>query len=483
MVLFSTLVAAVGLLGFALVALGFYQRELRRNLERDLRGALMRTAPVIMRSSGPDLTPRESRFAGKMLGRLEEFGAEYAVYRSGEGWNLGPDWPIEDTEILDRLIPLLAKGPVRPGGNNRLEEGPGRLGRRDQDPSIERNGVPVFRGGELPRGWLFAGVAADHGAVVLAVPDAIHRPQMRRLFVVFGLASPVALGLVALCAWFFSSRAIAPIRKLTRVAASTTADDLSHRISGEGMEREFRELIEVFNGMLERLEKSFGQARRFGQDAAHELNTPLTILTAKVDEAVAEAEDGSEDQQRLGEVSDELGRLGEIVRKLHLLARIDGGGLRPDRIETDLSEVVRALIEEMIEAFPSIRFEWEAGQSIRALCDPSLVRQIVLNLLSNAVNYNRAGGTVDVRLDCGAGKVELRVRNTGPAIEESFRDEIFDRFTRGDSSRTGQNGSAGLGLGLSLSREFARAQGGDLVLESGEEDSVTFLLTIPQASL
>ncbi|MGE9290746.1 MAG: sensor histidine kinase [Puniceicoccales bacterium] len=503
MVVFSTLVAAIGLLGFALLALGFYQRELRKNLDRDLRGALIRTGPAILRFSGKTLSSMESRMAGRVFGRLEEFGAVYAVLHSDTGWQLSEDWPIRNEEYLDQMVSEIPPDPRRSRGIRERVESEGVSENRDREiepiqPPSSRGGkrrpdqlnvlaegkdVYVFSGSDLPGRWIFAGMEERGAAVLLAVPNAIYGPQMRGLIAVFFLASPLALGLVALCAWFFSSRAIAPIRKLTSVASETTADNLSRRISGEGMEKEFRELVDVFNGMLERLEKSFGQARRFGQDAAHELNTPLTILTAKVDEAVVEAEDGSPEQLRLGEVADELGHLREIVRKLHLLARIDGGGLRPERREVDLSQLVADMVEELREAFPSVHFSFQSQDAVTISCDPALVRQIVLNLLSNACSYNRADGSIRVELAQGDGEVRLSVKNTGPAIPPEFRETIFDRFTRGDASRTNRSGTAGLGLGLSLSQEFARAHGGDLVLESGEEDEICFVLHLPDASL
>ncbi len=481
MVLFSTLVAAVGLLVFALLAIGFYQRDLRKNLEADLRALLQRTAPVILRLSETSLSPRESRLPGVVLGRLEQLGAGYAVQRAGPEWIFGPRWPDPRESLLNRLVRDLPVSTMRTAGR-----GPGaadsRRGAFRERPlgAGVRSSVRLISSADLPRGWIYAGLASEQGAVLLAVPGPMEQAQMRRLVAVLGMVVPFALGLVALCAWFFSSRAITPIRKLTRVASATSAEDLSRRIDRVGMEREFQELVDVFNGMLARLERSFGQARRFGQDAAHELNTPLTILTAKVDEAIVAAPDGSSEQERLAEIADELGRLREIVRKLHLLARMDGGGLHPDASLTDLSKLVAGAVEEMKEVFPALEFIFECHESIVLLCDPSLVRQIVLNLLNNAGSYNREQGRVLVKLIGSEDSVRLSVTNTGPGIPESLRDRIFDRFTRGDASRPGQRGGGGLGLGLSLAREFARVHRGDLLLESAEEDRVCFTFIAPR---
>lgn len=480
MVLLSTLVAAVGLLGFALLALGFYRQELQKNLGDDLREALARTAPVIVRlsSAGPSL--QESRFAGRVFGRLEEFGAEYASFRPGAGWTLSAGWPIDDRRLLERVaqripvdsFPSSGRGPVSAERNLR-DTVDGREG------FSGRGGVRILRSEDLPGGWIFAGVRAKEGIVLMAISKSAEQAKIRGLLMVFIFASPLALGLVALSAWLFSSRAIAPIRELGAVASATNAEDLSKRLSGSGWDREFRELVDVFNGMLDRLEKSFGQARRFGQDAAHELNTPLTLLTAKVDEAISEAKDGSVEQLRLVEVADELGRLREIVRKLHLLARIDGGGLRPDKRDTDVRAMICEIAEELGEAFPEVQYSVEGMDPFRLSCDPSLMRQILLNLLGNAGCYNRSGGLVGVELTRTNGQVRIAVTNTGPEIPVDFREAIFDRFTRADPSRGQQGHGKGLGLGLSLSREFARIQGGDLYLQSGDEDRICFVASFP----
>jgi len=478
MVVFSTLVAALGLVVFGLLATGFYQRELRSGLAKDLRSNLLRVAPWVLRLAepGPDV---DDRMAGRLLGRIEEIGAVYAVYSPRSGWTMSEGWPVEDEAMLRALVAELPKtslgafGRGRPWGDGRW---PGR-GPGGAEVEPETPGARVLPSAGLPQGWIYAGIAGPADAVLMAVPKHLYRPQIRRLVVVLVAVSPVSLGLVALCAWFFSSRAIAPIRKLSEVAATTTADDLSRRISGERMEREFSQLIEVFNGMLERLEKSFRQARRFGQDAAHELNTPLTILTGKVDEAIAEAPDGSPEQQLLGDIGEELGRLREIVRKLHLLARIDGGGLRPERVEVDVQALVTGVVGEMAEAFPGIFFSVGDGDAGTVSTDPALFRQILLNLLGNAARYNRPGGSVQVDCNRRNEACEFTVTNTGPAIPEALRESLFDRFTRGDAARSSEGGG-GLGLGLSLSREFARILGGSLELVSAEEDKVRFSLRI-----
>jgi len=477
MIGFSTLLAGIGLLGFTVLALSFYRAELRRSLSLNLRSVLSQAAPALLQLTPENRFSSSGRIAERVLGRLDEFGAVYAVRDREGGWTWNPEWPLQDSSQLDQVANDLFDGSMKKGrwfNENRRED---RLREPGRQP-VDRNGVELIGSPPLSSGWLYAGVRNSNEVVLLALSEAKMVPQLKRLSFVLLIASPFALGLVALGAWFLSSRAISPIRKLTGVAAEVTASDLSQRISGEGMDKEFRDLIEVFNGMMGRLERSFGQAHRFGQDAAHELNTPLTILTGKVEEAVVNAEVGSEEQIQLVEIADELTHMREIVRKLHLLARIDGGRLRPDFEPVDFTALLQEVVDELGEAFPEITFALQSADSVQIQMDRALVRQILLNLLGNAARYNRPHGKVSVGLARSDDCVCLSVENTGPAIPEELRSILFDRFTRGDASRTNSQGFGGLGLGLSLSREFARVQGGDLILACAEEDRIRFELTL-----
>jgi len=488
MILFSVLVSAVGLAGFAFLSLGFFHRELRRNLEKDLSAALVRSVPILVRLSEGDREPLEERMAARIEGWLDQFGAVYAVRRMNRSdWILSSEWPERKTAVLDRTAERLPpatfpQGWSRQGWRTRNplsgeRQRPPR-GERDTPPGLRSN-IRVFRPEGWPGDWLVAGVRNDRVAVMLAVPADLNRGEVRRLLAVFLIAGPLALILVGVGAFFLAGRALLPIRRLTEVAGNVTATDLSARIGTDGMEREFRELIEVFNGMLGRLERSFFQARRFGHDAAHELNTPLTVLTARLDEALSSADAGSPAQVQLAEIGEEIDRMKEIVRKLELLSRIDGGGFHPAAEPMDLRAVAEETVSEIAEIFPDIDFCLEEGGALETRADRGLVRQILLNLLSNGARYNREGGRVTVSMKQSRGQTLLEVENTGPAIPEELRERIFDRFSRGDVSRERTDG--GLGLGLSLAMEFARAMNGDLRLVSPAEDAIRFELELPGA--
>lgn len=482
LVLLSMLVSGAGLLGFALLSLGFQHRRDRASLEENLGRVLAQTAPVLLHVARGGESPGAERLAGRVFGRMEEFGAVYAL-RAGPDreWEFGPGWPSPGAGLSEDFLRSLpdSRRPVR--GPGRFDTDPRRFRERPggpEIPALARRNVRLLEEETLPSGWLAAGIRYGGSVVVLAIPESLARAQTRRLAAVLLLASPVALGLVGIGAFLLAGRATAPVRRFSAVAARTSGEDLSHRIPPEGLDREFSELAEVFNGMLARLETSLRQARRFGQDAAHELNTPLTVLTNRLEEALAAAPDGSPEQAMLAESADELGRLREIVRKLHLLARIDGGGLRAEATPVDLARLAGDTVDEVKESFPGIHFAFSGPSKLVVSADPTLVRQILLNLLGNAASYNRPGGRVEVALTEEPGATRLAVTNTGEAIPPAVADSVFERFFRGDASRSREAG--GLGLGLSLAREFARAHGGDLVLAENVHDQIRFVLTLPR---
>ncbi len=482
LVLLSTLVSAVGLLGFALLSLGFQYRQDRASLEENLSRVLAQTAPVLLHVARGGDSPGAERLAGRILGRLEEFGAVYAVRPGPDSdWEPGPGWPSTRADLPGDLTRSLPDSSRQPRGPGQFDVDPRRFRERPggpQTPVLPRRNVRLLPETGLPPGWLAVGIRYGESVALLAVPESLARAQTRRLAAVLLLASPVALGLVGLGAFFLAGRATAPVRRLSEVAARTSGEDLSHRIPPEGLDREFFELAGVFNGMLARLEASFRQARRFGQDAAHELNTPLTVLTNRIEEALAVAPDGSKEQSLLAESADELARLREIVRKLHLLARIDGGGLRAETVPVNLSRLTEETVDEVEEAFSDIHFGFSGPSELIVSVDPTLVRQILLNLLGNAATYNRTGGEVAVELTEEPETIRLSVTNTGEAIPSQIADSIFERFFRGETSRSREG--SGLGLGLSLAREFARAHGGNLALAENLPDRIRFVLTLPR---
>ena len=329
------------------------------------------------------------------------------------------------------------------------------------------------------RPWHF-GVFGD-GATTLSVglDLDVFAPDIAWTRNAFLAALPVALLLVGLVGWWVSRRALGPVEALTYATEHITAKGLDQRIAAAGEDLEFLRLITVFNEMMDRLETSFNQAVRFSADAAHELKTPLTILQGQLEEAVQSAAPGSDDQRRYGDLLGEVHRLKSIVRHLLLLSLADSGQLTPQLAEEDLSAMLADVVDDTRELAPQLDITADVPPGIRVMADADLLVQVLRNLATNAMKYNREGGFVRFALGASGEAVELAVTNSGRGIGPEDRERVFERFFRADQARGRK--VDGLGLGLSLSREIVRAHGGELLLADGDAEATTFVMTLPAA--
>ena len=291
---------------------------------------------------------------------------------------------------------------------------------------------------------------------------------------------PLALLILAVGGWVIARRALKPIALITRTAEAITVRDLDQRIPLTDSDSELSRLVEVINGMLDRLEKSFGQAIRFSGDAAHELQTPLTILQGELDDAVQHAPVGSEEQQRYSGLLEEVQRLKAIVQKLLILARVDAGRLELCLEPVDLSAMIESAVEDAGAIAQHLQIEKKILPGVVINADPDLMGQVVLNLTSNAVKYNHENGLIRFQLSVRNNNALVTISNTGVSIPVKDRKKIFDRFYRVDQSRS--ETVSGSGLGLSLAREIVQAHGGKLLLDSDSGNVVSFTLSLPCGS-
>lgn len=272
---------------------------------------------------------------------------------------------------------------------------------------------------------------------------------------------PLSLAVFILCALFMTRKVLEPIRRVQRSLSALDYRDLSVRLAVHGEANEFRAFIETFNIMLGKLERGFQQASRFSSDAAHELRTPLTIMQGHVERALIESEPGSRQQAQLRVVCDEIERLASITQKLLLLAQADAGRLAMDIETVDIS----ALLEEMradaaiLEPPLEIRGKVEPGLLLQT--DRALLQQMFNNLFTNAVKYNEPNGWIDISAWAEDGRLHVRFTNPTQPLPDGFESKVFDRFSRGDAAHSRR--IDGTGLGLSLCREIAAANGGTLV--------------------
>ena len=372
-----------------------------------------------------------------------------------------------------------------PGGGGALsrEAGEGRGGGPDlgPEPPPIRTSVATVRDGDTV--WRVLLLVHPRNQVLLGQDLSDFEAENARYRNAFLLAAPLALLLLALAGGWVAKRALRPIEAVTATAQNITARGLGERVPAMRADREIAQLIEVINGMLERLERSFHQAARFSADAAHELKTPLTILQGQLEQALQEAPDGSPAQRTLSDLLGEVQRLRSIIRKLLLLAQADAGRLGVALEPVDWSERVRELVADTRELAPHLAVSAEIASGVKVQGDPVLLVQLLQNLAGNAIKFNRSDegdpGAIAIELKVERGRAVLRIANTGPPLAPEERVKIFERFYRGDPSRNRR--VDGVGLGLSLAREIALAHGGDLAVDTDRPGWVRFTLELAAA--
>lgn len=388
--------------------------------------------------------------------------------------------PARDDDFPGRPMPAFrqrrpdAGPPPGPGGGRPFDDDPMRRG---PPPRMTLRG-PVFSNYETEmQAWRIVAIGSPEINLFIGMDLQAFRAEINRFRNAFLLGLPVALVLLAFGGWLIAHRALRPVNVIAATTANVTTKGLDLRIPRTDADREFAGLIDVINGMLDRLEKSFKQATRFSGDAAHELKTPLTILQGQLEQALQEAPAASEIQQKYGGLLEEVRRLSSITKKLLLLSQADSGKMRLSLEPFDLSMAVESMAEDVAILSPDLKIEKNITPGVSIMSDRDLVSQALQNLVTNAIKYNRENGWIKLGLNTDGRSAVFSVSNSGEEIPEADRDRIFDRFYRVNKSRSRE--VDGIGLGLSLAREIAAAHKGDLVLEHSANGVTTFVMKLP----
>jgi heavy metal sensor kinase len=290
---------------------------------------------------------------------------------------------------------------------------------------------------------------------------------------------PLALGAAGLAGHFLARRALSPIERMARRAHEINAERLDARLNVENPDDEMGRLAQAFNETLARLERSFEQLRRFTSDAAHELRTPLTAIRS-VGEVGLQSQGATEHYREvIGSMLEESGRLSRLVDSLLTIARADAGQIRLKKEPVAVLPFVRevtSLLDVLAEEKDQ-RLSVESTVSAEVQADQLILRQVLINLLDNAIKHSPGGGTISVRVRGDNGSVAVEVEDSGPGIPVEHRERVFDRFYRIDDSRSREQGGAG--LGLAFAKWGAEAHGGKLELDCAEGRGCIFRLWLP----
>lgn len=298
------------------------------------------------------------------------------------------------------------------------------------------------------------------------------------LVYIMAIATVIAVLLAAFGSWLAVGRALAPLDTITDTAEQINrADDLARRIPYDGPKRdEIGNLIEAFNQTLERLETLFTSQQRFLADVSHELRTPLTVIKGNVD---LMRRMKSLDEESLTSIDQESGRLTRLVGGLLLLAQAESGSVSLNMKPVELDTLVLEVFKEMkVLAGEKINLHLTEIDQIQVNGDRDRLKQVLLNLVGNAIQYTPQNGDVFLSLGIVAGQARLIIRDTGPGIPAEDLPHIFERFYRAEKSRT-RGKTTGFGLGLSIAHWIVDKHGGRIEVDSKDEQGTTFCIWLP----
>ena len=280
-----------------------------------------------------------------------------------------------------------------------------------------------------------------------------------RLVVGFAWAGALLLIAAAVVARFSIPSGLAPLERLENSLRLRSGTDLSP-IDPAGVPREVREVIGAVNGLLERLRTANAQQRAFLQDAAHQLRTPLAGLQMQLELLEARpADDAARARLRQS-----VARVTRLANQLLALARAEAGErLIADATEVELAALIDAMVEDWVDRADARNIDLGIEREpVRVHGDPTLLQELIANLMDNALKYGRAGGMVGLRCVIEDDHVLIEVCDDGPGIAPAVREQVFERFYRHAGSQ-----ASGSGLGLSIAREIVRSHGGRIAIDDG----------------
>jgi heavy metal sensor kinase len=377
-----------------------------------------------------------------------------------------------------------------------------RLSRRDgtvvyasgRAATFDPAGLPPAAAGESPRIALL-----PDGNRLLIVAEEYRTPSGReyviesggptqpidtvvsRLMFLLLLGVPVVVFVAVGGGYVLVGQALAPVVQIARSAEQITLHNLNERLPLSNTGDELEHLSLALNRMIVRLSEAFEQNRRFLADASHELRTPLAALRGEMESVVEQTRALPELSDRAGSALEEVDRLSKIVDALFAISRLDAGEAQQEWDRFDLAAVAASTTEQMslLAEDKGISVACHAQGHVSVEGDRARIKQVVVNLLDNAIKYTPPGGSVNLNVRADGGKAILEVADTGIGISAGALPRVFERFFRVDNGRSREIGGAG--LGLAIVKSICTAHGGRVEVESAEGRGSRFTVKLPLA--
>lgn len=289
---------------------------------------------------------------------------------------------------------------------------------------------------------------------------------VEHMIMALGVAAPPFIFFAVMGAYGLVGRALRPVAEMTRSAEEITLQNLGERVPVVETGDELETLAVALNRMIRRLHDSVENTRRFVADASHELRTPLAVLRGEMENVINRDRLSNDARERVASNLEEVERLSKIVQGLSALSRLDCGEAQEELVIFDLAKVAATTTEQMclLAEDKGITLACDSLTGAQMRGDPARIKQIIVNLVDNAINYTPEGGRVEVKTYSKDACAILEVSDTGIGIPQEAQTKIFERFFRVDKARSRDIGGAG--LGLSIVKSIVAAHEGTISVQS-----------------
>jgi signal transduction histidine kinase len=299
----------------------------------------------------------------------------------------------------------------------------------------------------------------------------------------FWISLPIVFVFSLLTGLLLSAAALRPIGAMQRSARRITATNLSERLPVPRGQDEIADLARLLNELFARLETSFDQIKRFTADASHELKTPLSLLRLSAERLIQSEKLSDADRAQAESQIEEIARLNKLVESLLLLARADAKNLKLETVRENPAAYIDGFREDatVLAEDQNLKFLVTQNDPGEAVFDPGLIRRVLLNILSNALNHTPKGGTITLASRIIGHQWEVRLDNDGENFPEQKLGMIFERFVRFENSTGPGSTFTGSGLGLAIARSIVEAHGGTIAAENRAGGGLSLVIRLPNA--
>jgi len=453
-----------GLLALSLLLFGSsVYLGLKRHLDRQLRRSLAEQAKTIGENLLADGEERGDRYV------IVEINESYAPEISGRFIRVvRADYSVlyessapRDGSFNPRLIPAVGESTWRSYEVRELQIGGRTL---------------------VTHGLLYTSPRGKQYLIETGAPDQPIREVLHSLLLVLALGMPAFVIVAVAGGRLLVKRALGPVQAITQQAERISSHNIAERLPVARTGDEIERLSISLNRMIARLEEAFEQISRFTADVSHELRTPLTILRGELEIIVQQGELSPEVLEQIGNALEEIERLSRIVDQLLVITRLDAGQAVIEHARLDLGSLTQSTVQQMqlLAEEKALSIRCKIDGAVEVYGDPTRLRQVVVNLMDNAIKYTSGAGCVEVSVFREGEKAVIGVADNGAGIDAEALTHVFERFFRSDKARNRESG--GTGLGLAIVKAICTAHQGTVTVKSIPRKGTSVRVELPLAS-